>query len=145
MLSCVQLSATLWTVFHQAPLSMWFPRQEYWKGLPFPSPEDLSDPGIKSMSLISPALGSLPSEPPRKPSTTGVGSLSLLQGNLLTQESNRVSSIAGRFFTSWATRDTLLEIFVCSQTAPSQTSAGFPIYLLAHLTPNNSDSATPAN
>ena len=43
-------SATLWTVAHQAPLSMGFPRQEYWSGLPFPSPEDLLNPGIKQGS-----------------------------------------------------------------------------------------------
>ena len=48
-----------WTVAHQAPLSMLFPRQEYWRGLSFPSPEDLPDPGIEP---IFPALaaGSLP-------------------------------------------------------------------------------------
>ena len=39
--------ATLWTIAHQAPLSMGFSRQEYWSGLPFPSPGDLPDPGIK--------------------------------------------------------------------------------------------------
>ena len=49
-LSLVQLCATPWTVAHQAPLSMGFPRQEYWSGLPFPPPEDLPDPGIKPMS-----------------------------------------------------------------------------------------------
>ena len=38
---------TLWTVAHQAPLSMGFPRQEYWNGLPFPSPADLPNPEIK--------------------------------------------------------------------------------------------------
>ena len=38
---------TPWTVAHQAPLSMGFSRQEYWGGLPFPSPRDLFDPGIK--------------------------------------------------------------------------------------------------
>ena len=43
-------------VAHQAPLSMKFFRQEYWSGLPFPTPGDLSDPGIKPMSLVSPAL-----------------------------------------------------------------------------------------
>ena len=43
-------SETPWTVAHQAPLSMGFPRQEYWSGLPFPSPEDLPNPGIKPMS-----------------------------------------------------------------------------------------------
>jgi len=38
--------ATPWVVAHWALLSMGFPRQEYWSGLPFPSPEDLLDPGI---------------------------------------------------------------------------------------------------
>ena len=46
-LSGVQLFATLWTVARQAPLSMGFSRQEYWSGLPFPSPGDLPDPGIE--------------------------------------------------------------------------------------------------
>ena len=46
-LSRVQLFATPWTVAHQAPLSMEFSRQEYWSGLPFPSPGDLPDPGIE--------------------------------------------------------------------------------------------------
>ena len=49
-------SVTPWIVTHQAPLSMGFPRQEYWSGLPFPSPEDLSDSGIAFASLTSPAL-----------------------------------------------------------------------------------------
>ena len=46
-LSCVRLFATPWTVAYQAPLSMGFSRQEYWSGLPFPSPGDLPDPGIE--------------------------------------------------------------------------------------------------
>ena len=44
-LSCVQLFATPWTGAHQVPLSMGFSRQEYWSGLPFPTPEDLPDQG----------------------------------------------------------------------------------------------------
>ena len=58
------LSATLWTVACQAPLSMGFSRQEYWSVLPFPSPGDLSDSGIKPASPPSPALqvDSLPTE-----------------------------------------------------------------------------------
>ena len=66
MLSRVGLFATPWTVAHQAPQSMEFSRQEYWSGLPFPSPGDLPNPGIKPGS---PALkaGTLPSEPPGKP------------------------------------------------------------------------------
>ena len=54
--SHVQFFATLWTVACQAPQSMGFPRQEYWNGLPFPSPGDLPDPEIEPMSLMSPAL-----------------------------------------------------------------------------------------
>ena len=51
-LSSVQLFATPWTVAHQAPQSMEFSRQEYWSGLPFPSPEDLPNPGIELGSPI---------------------------------------------------------------------------------------------
>ena len=47
---------TLWTVAHQAPLSLEFSRQEYWSGLPCPPPGDLPDTGIKPVSLMSPAL-----------------------------------------------------------------------------------------
>ena len=49
-LSRVQLFATLWTLAHAAPPSMGFSRQEYWSGLPFPSPGDLPNPGIKPRS-----------------------------------------------------------------------------------------------
>ena len=51
-LSCVQLFATPWTAAYQAPLSMGFSRQEYWSGLPFPSPGHLPDPGIEPRSPI---------------------------------------------------------------------------------------------
>ena len=50
MQSHVQLFAIQETVAHQAPLPMGFPRQEYWSGLPFPSPGDLLDPGIEPTS-----------------------------------------------------------------------------------------------
>ena len=50
--SRVQLFATSWTVARQASLSMGFSRHEYWSGLPFPSPGDLPDPGIKPASLL---------------------------------------------------------------------------------------------
>ena len=55
-----------WAVAHQTPLSMGFPRHEYWSGLPFPSPGDLPDPGMEPWS---PALqaDSLPTEPLGKP------------------------------------------------------------------------------
>ena len=54
-LSHVRLFATPWTVAYQAP-SMGFSRQEHWSGLPFPSPGDLSNPGIESVSLVPSAL-----------------------------------------------------------------------------------------
>ena len=56
---CAQSCPTLetpWTVAHQVLLSMEFSRQEYWSGLPFPTPGDLPDPGTEPMSLVSPAL-----------------------------------------------------------------------------------------
>ena len=66
LLSRVRLFATPWTVAYQALPSMGFSRQECWSGLPFPSPGDLSDPGIEPGS---PALqaDALPSELPGKP------------------------------------------------------------------------------
>ena len=63
-LSRVRLFATPWTVAHQAPLSVKFSRQEYWSGLPFPSPGDPPNPGIESPALQA---DSLPTELPGKP------------------------------------------------------------------------------
>ena len=56
VLSHVQAFVTPWTIACQASLSMNFPRQEYWSGLPFPAPGDLPEPGVKPMSLVSRAL-----------------------------------------------------------------------------------------
>ena len=49
--SCVRLFATPWTVAQQPPLSKGFSRQEYWSGLPCPSPGDIPDPGVVPKSL----------------------------------------------------------------------------------------------
>ena len=57
--SRVWVFVTLWIVVCQIPLSMRFSRQEYWHGLPFPSPGDLPDPGIKPAHLVSPALAGM--------------------------------------------------------------------------------------
>ena len=129
--SCIWLLATLWTVAHQAPLSMGFSRQEYWSGLPFPSPGDLPDPGIKPRS---PALqaDALTSEPPGKPRTVVIklyfipqgssagrdmverktfvicvcGHLqSFSKGSSQPRDRSQVSHIAGRRFNLWATRE----------------------------------------
>ena len=66
---------------------MEFFRQEDWSGLPFPSPGDIPNPGIKPR-FPTLQVDSLPSELPGKPKNTGVGSLTLLQGIFLTQESD---------------------------------------------------------
>ena len=66
MLSPVPLFATQWTIAHQAPLSMEFSRQEYWSGLPFPSPGDLPDPEMEPRSP-APQADALPTEPPGRP------------------------------------------------------------------------------
>ena len=65
-----------------------FSRQEYWSGLPYSPPGDLPNPEIKPRSPTL-QVDSLPSEPPGKPKNNGVGSLSLLQANFLTQKLNQ--------------------------------------------------------
>ena len=78
--SRVRLFATLWMVAYHAPPSMGFSRQQYWSGLPFPSPGNLHSPGIEPRF---PALqaDTLPPEPPRKPQhhPTGLSSTHSLQ------------------------------------------------------------------
>ena len=68
LFSRVRLFVTLWSVAHQAPLSMGFSRQEHWSGLPCPPPGDLPDPGVKPLFPELQA-DSLPTEPPGKPHT----------------------------------------------------------------------------
>ena len=81
-----------------------FSRQEYWSGLPCPPAGDLPNRGIKPRS---PTLqeDSIPAEPQGKPKTTGVGSLSLLQGISRPRNRTGVSCIALGFFTNWAIRE----------------------------------------
>ena len=69
--SRVRLFATPWTVSHQAPLSTGFFRQEYWNGLPFSPPGNLSNPGsnLRLLRLLHWEVGSLPLVPPGKPVT----------------------------------------------------------------------------
>ena len=55
-LNCVRLFVTLWTVAHQAPLSMGFSKQEYWNGLPFPPPGHLPHPELTCVSSVNDAL-----------------------------------------------------------------------------------------
>ena len=67
MLSRVRLFMTLWTVAHQAPVSMGFSRQEHWRELPCLPPGDLPDPGIEPAPLMSPVLAAS-----GKPSSQGI-------------------------------------------------------------------------
>ena len=71
LLSHVQLFVTPWAAACQAPLSMGFSKQEYWNWVPFSTPENLLDSGIKPLFLVSPALtdDSLPLVPPEKHQT----------------------------------------------------------------------------
>ena len=67
MLSHIWLFANPWTAARQVPLSLGLSRQEYWSGLPFPTPEDPPDAGIEPMSSVSPADRFFTAESPRKP------------------------------------------------------------------------------
>ena len=111
-------SATPWTVARQAPLSTRSLQARTLEWVSCPPPGDLPDPGAEPRSS-SLQVDSLPSEPSGKPRNPGVGRLSLLQDIIQTQESNRVSCIAGGFLTGSATRN-----------APTTGPAG--AQLLAH-------------
>ena len=81
LLSHVRLFAAQQTVACQVLLCMGYSRQEYWSGVPLPTPEDLPHPGIEPTSFVSPALAGrfffLPLLPPRKPLDCGDGANSL--------------------------------------------------------------------
>ena len=117
-LSWVWLFVTPWTVAHQVPWSMGFSRHEYWSGLPFPSPEDLPNTGIKPRS---PALhaDALPSELRGKPHNISLSLSFFWEGARILEwvaipfsmwsspprDWTDVSHIVGRHFTTWATRE----------------------------------------
>ena len=65
--SCIRLFAILWIVARQAPLSIGFSRQEYWSGLPCPSPGDITDPGTCLLHFLHWQAGCLLLKPPGKP------------------------------------------------------------------------------
>ena len=100
-LSHVRLFATLWTVAHQAPPSTGFSRQEYWSGVPLPSPGDLPDPRIKPRSPAFQA-DALTSEPPGKPKVDHTLSALLLSCWIFKNCFFVTKDIAGHFY-FWAT------------------------------------------
>ena len=104
-------SWTVWTVAHQAPLSMGFSSLEYWSGWPWPPPGDLPNSGMEPGSPTL-QVDSLPSEPPGKPwllnKFVGCKNVCLpipSPGIFWLRNRTRVSCIASRFFISWATRE----------------------------------------
>ena len=121
VLSCSAVSDSLWPhgLWPTRLLCLWgFSKQEYWSRLPCPPPRDHPNPGIE---LRSPALqvDSLPSEPPEKPKNTGLVAYPFSRGSSGPRNQTGISCIAGRFFTSWATRE-----------APSQGRCPFLIFHL---------------
>ena len=90
-------SVTSWTVAHQAPLSMEFSRQEYWSGLPFPSPGDLPDTGIEPGSPTLQA-DALPSEigGVQKKTHWGMALMGFLGHGTFTAKSRKVLGKSGQ-------------------------------------------------
>ena len=105
VLSRVRLFGTPWAVARQAPPSMGFSRRVYWSGVPFPSPGDLPHPGIKSVSLMSPALagGFFTTAPPGNPLSFLNGSLSNARDAIMINKILRLfrSDLAFIFLTMW--------------------------------------------
>ena len=120
--SCVQLFATPWTITYQTPLTMGFSKQRYWSGLPFPSPWDFPDPGIKPRSPTLQA-DTLPSEPSGKPKNvqTTVQLIALISHSskvmlkifhaMLQQYMNwEFPDVQAGFRKGWGTRDQIANI-----------------------------------
>ena len=115
-LSRVRLFATPWTVAYQALPSMGFSRQEYWSGLPFPSPGDLPDPGIEPGSPAFQA-DALTSEPPGKPYRTialishaSKVMLNILQARLQQYVNHELPDVQAGFRKGRGTRDQIANI-----------------------------------
>ena len=105
--SCRILCSPMDCIAHQGPLFMGFSRQEYWSGLPCPTPGDLPNPGIKPRSSAL-RVDSLLSEPPGKPKTLDWIAYPFSGGSSWPKNQARVSCIACGLFTSWTTRDVCL-------------------------------------
>ena len=125
---------TPWTVAHQASLSLGFHRQEYWSGLPCPSPGDLLNPGIKPRCPLLQA-GPLLSEAQGKPKNIEFGNLSVLQGIFLTQELNPGLQHSRRILYHWAIREAPNNM-IKTETCPLRylTSVGRSLVAQSFLT-----------
>ena len=106
LFGCVHIFATWWTIAYQAPPSMVFSRQEYWSGLPFPSPGDFPNPGSTPTGSPTLQADSLPSEPPGK-HRMWVGSFELgSDSNVSVCNAGDLGSIPGSYF--WDSQSHLL-------------------------------------
>ena len=108
---------------------MGFSRQEYWSRLPFPPPGDLPNPGIKPRSPTLP-VDSLPAKPQGKPKNTGVVAYPLSRGSSQPRNGTEVTCIAGRFFTSWATREVHHSLSHIAYTYWDNRDILLPLYIL---------------
>ena len=120
MLSWFWLSATPWIIIHQASLSMGLSRQEYWNGLPFPSPRDLPDPGIKPMFPVAPVLqaDSLPMNYWGSPHIDGIVWLFcdwLISHNIMSSRSTHVIA-SGWIPFHFVCRPHCVHLFICQWT-----------------------------
>ena len=120
--SHVQLFETLWTIAHQTLLSMGFPRQYYWSGLPLPSLGDLPDPGIEPASLRSPALAG-------KFFTTGATWEIYLLLNINTTFFSSIILIYFIFYVVSLSRDVYLIIIYFMSRSKSHNSNDLGIYV----------------
>ena len=113
-LSSVQLFETPWTISYQAPLSMEFSRQEYWSGLPFPSPGDLPNTGTEPGSPVLQA-DTLPSEPPGTPTIAPISHaskvmLKILQARLQQYVNQALPDVQAGFRKGRGTRDQIANL-----------------------------------
>ena len=106
-----------------------FSMQEYWSGLPCPPPGEFPNPGIEPRSFTLWA-DSLPSEPPGKPRILEWVAYPFSRGTSQPRNQTRVSCIAGRFFTSWATKE-----FLWNDTGP--ISKAFNVQVIQSKTPGD--------
>ena len=135
-LSHVILFVTLWTVACQAPMSVELSKQEYWSGLPFPSPRDLPDQGIEPVSLSSPAwqVDFFTTAPPRKPAhVTTFLFIFLINLSFITESlSHKPRNVEGNLFFFLHTPEISFhenKISLCFEKGPNHLSVAFPRFL----------------
>ena len=116
---------TSWTVTCQAPLSMGFPRQKYWSGLPFPSPGDLPNPGIKPWCLLRWPADSLPLSHQGSPT-----------GHLIGPQTNTPSAFLSQGFCIWSSSkpSQTIHLGICSNVS-SKKMPFVPTSLQQHFCP----------